>query len=195
MQTVVDAADPAFGAPTKFVGSMYSAGEAELLTQQHGWSFAADGDHWRRVVASPLPQRVVETAIADLLLRRGVTVVLAGGGGIPVIETEDGLEPVEAVVDKDMAAAQVGQALGADLLVVLTDVPAVMRDWGTPEQRPLGDVRLRDLAGTSFPAGSMGPKVEAVCQFVRVSGTRAAIGSLEDVLEVITGTKGTQVRP
>jgi carbamate kinase len=194
-QTVVDADDPAFATPTKFVGSVYPEDEAEKLSQEHGWTFALDGDRWRRVVASPLPQRVVESETADLLLRHGVTVVLAGGGGIPVLQGDNGLEAVEAVVDKDMAAALVARQLGADLLVVLTDVPAVMKDWGTPRQRPLGAVTLGDLAGASFPAGSMGPKVEAVCEYVRSTGHRAAIGSLDDVFEVIAGTKGTQVRP
>ena len=94
-----------------------------------------------------------------------------------------------------MVAAQVSQDLGADLLIILTDVPAVMTGWGTPQQRPLGEVRVGDLASTTFPAGSMGPKVEAVCEFVRSTGRRAAIGSLADVFEVIEGTKGTQVQP
>jgi carbamate kinase len=99
------------------------------------------------------------------------------------------------VVDKDMVAAHVAQELGAELLVILTDVPAVMADWGTPRQRPLGEVTLSDLATITFPAGSMGPKVEAVCRFVGGTGNRAAIGSLDDVFEVIAGTKGTQVQP
>ena len=139
----------------------------------------------------PCPQRVVETDTADLLLRRGVTVVLAGGGGIPVIEGDDGLEGIEAVVDKDLVAALVAQELGADLLVILTDVPAVMTDFGTPQQRPLGEVTVDDLAADAFPAGSMGPKVEAVCR-VR-PGDRATArpsGRSDDVFEVIAGTEG-----
>lgn len=194
-QTVVDVDDPAFATPTKFVGSVYTEDEAQQLGRQYDWTFARDGDPWRRVVASPLPQRVVESETADLLLRHGATVVLAGGGGIPVIEGEDGLEGIEAVVDKDMVAAHVAQKLGAELLVILTDVPAVMVDWGTPMQRPLGHVTVSALAAKDFPAGWMGPKVEAVCEFVRATGSRAAIGSLEDVFEVIAGTKGTQVQP
>jgi carbamate kinase len=193
-QTVVGAADPAFSTPTKFVGSVYTAEEAKLLVKEHDWVLAVDGTGWRRVVASPLPVRVVETATADLLLRNGATVVVAGGGGIPVVEGAHGLEPVEAVVDKDLAAARVAQDLGADLLVVLTDVSAVMLDWGKPTQRPLGEVSVEGLTHTVFPAGSMGPKVDAVREFVRRTGKRAAIGQLEDVAEVIAGTKGTQVR-
>jgi carbamate kinase len=194
-QTVVDVDDPAFGTPTKFVGSVYTENEAHHLGQEYDWTFARDGEKWRRVVASPLPQRVVESETADLLLRHGVTVILAGGGGIPVVDADEGLEAIEAVVDKDMVAALVAQELGAELLVILTDVPAVMTDWGTASQRPLRDVTATELAATSFPAGSMGPKVEAVCRFVGGTGNRAAIGSLEDVFEVIGGTKGTQVQP
>ncbi|MET0997698.1 MAG: carbamate kinase [Marmoricola sp.] len=193
-QTVVDADDPAFASPTKFVGSVYDEPEANALASEHGWTFARDGDSWRRVVASPIPQRIVETETADLLLRRGTTVVLAGGGGVPVVTGEHGLEGVEAVVDKDLAAALVAREIGADLLVILTDVPAVMVDFGTPDQRPLGAVTVDDLAGQSFPSGSMGPKIDAVCQFVRATGSRAAIGALDDAAAVFAGTTGTQVR-
>ena len=193
-QTVVDVDDPAFATPTKFVGSGYTEDEAGRLRTEHGWTFARDGDKWRRVVPSPLPQRVVEVETAELLLRHGATVVLAGGGGIPVTEGDEGLDGIEAVVDKDMVAALVARDLGAELLVILTDVPAVMAEWGTPRERPLGEVTASDLASMSFPAGSMGPKVAAACEFARSAGSRAAIGSLTDVAEVIAGTKGTQVR-
>ena len=194
-QTVVDVDDPAFETPTKFVGSVYTEEEAEQLGREHSWTFARDGDKWRRVVASPLPLRVVESETADLLLRHGVTVILAGGGGIPVTQDDGGLQGIEAVVDKDLVAAHAAQDLGADLLIILTDVSAVMADWGTIGQRPLRDVTVNDLAAMSFPAGSMGPKVEAACRFVAGTGNRAAIGSLDDVFEVIAGTKGTQVWP
>jgi carbamate kinase len=194
-QTVVDATDTAFADPTKFVGSVYDEAESRTLATEHGWTFARDGQHWRRVVASPTPVRVVEIATADLLLHSGVTVVLGGGGGVPVVEGERGLEGVEAVVDKDLVAALVAEELHADLLLVLTDVSAVMADFGTPQQRPLGEISPYELAGPAFPSGSMGPKVVAVCQFVRATGGRAAIGSLDDVAGVFAGTSGTQVRP
>lgn len=193
-QTVVDGSDPAFEDPTKFVGSVYTEEEANLVAKEHGWDFAQDGEGWRRVVASPLPQRIVETGIAELLLRSGVTVVLAGGGGVPVTESPAGLQSVEAVVDKDLVAAHVAADLDADLLVILTDVPAVMADFGTPQQRPIHDVSVSELEAVAFPAGSMGPKVQAVCRFVRATGHRAAIGSLENVAAVFAGTSGTQVR-
>ena len=193
-QTVVDAEDPAFADPTKFVGSMYDELEAKGLAEEHDWSFKRDGDGYRRVVASPAPQRVVEAGICGELLRRGVTVVLAGGGGIPVVEGLEGLEGVEAVVDKDLAAALVAEELHADLLLVLTDVRAVMADFGTPDQRPLGEVSVGELESLQVPAGSMGPKVAAVCEFVRATGARAAIGSLDEALAVFCGTAGTQVQ-
>jgi carbamate kinase len=137
--------------------------------------------------------RVVETPTAELLLRNGVTVVLAGGGGVPVIEGSQGLRGIEAVVDKDLVTALVAEELHADLFVVLTDVPAVMVDFGTPQQRPMADVTPAELAQHSFPAGSMGPKIEAVYQFVTTTGNRAAIGSLDDIAAVVAGTAGTQV--
>lgn len=194
-QTVVDGSDPAFEDPTKFVGSVYTEEDANLVAKEHDWDFAQDGEGWRRVVASPLPQRIVESGIAELLLRSGVTVVLAGGGGVPVTESPAGLQSVEAVVDKDLVAAHAAADLGADLLVILTDVPAVMADFGTPQQRPIHVVSVGELEAVAFPAGSMGPKVAAVCQFVRATGRRAAIGSLENVAAVFAGTSGTQVRP
>ena len=193
-QTVVDADDPAFASPTKFVGSVYDEPEAKNLAAEHEWTFAEDGTSWRRVVASPVPRRIVETETADHLLRLGTTVVLAGGGGVPVVQGEHGLEGAEAVVDKDLVAALIAQELGADLLVVLTDVPAVMTAFGTPEQRPLGDVTPDELDGQQHTSGSMGPKIEAVCQFVRATGRRAAIGALDDAAAVFVGSAGTQVR-
>lgn len=193
-QTVVAATDPAFAAPTKFVGSSYTKPEARTLATEHGWDIAQDGNRWRRVVPSPAPQRVVEADTADLLLTHGITVVLAGGGGVPVVEGADGLAGVEAVVDKDLVAAHLAEVLHADLLMILTDVSAVMVDFATPLQRPIGDISVADLDAVSFPPGSMGPKVDAVCQFVRSTGRRAAIGCLEEVTLVAAGTAGTQVR-
>lgn len=193
-QTVVDPRDPAFDAPTKFVGLAYTAEQASALARTHGWTVAADGPVWRRVVASPTPLRVVETEIAAALLHFGVTVVLAGGGGAPVIEGREGLRGVDAVVDKDHVAALLAQALRADTLIMLTDVPAVMTGFDTPSQRPLGDVTTEMLADSTFAAGSMGPKVTAACRFVSATGGRAAIGSLDDATAVISGHAGTQVR-
>lgn len=192
-QTVVDANDPAFNVPTKYVGTGYPEERARELALSSGWSLRQDGTEWRRVVPSPAPQRVLELDAAELLLQNGVTVILAGGGGIPVVEGPTGLTGVEAVVDKDATAALIASSLHADLLVMLTDVPAVYLDYGTPAQRPLGRIEARMLASINFPAGSMGPKVIAAKQFVETTGGHAAIGSLDDTTAVITGTAGTQI--
>ncbi|MCW2867980.1 MAG: Carbamate kinase [Marmoricola sp.] len=192
-QTVVDAADPAFARPTKFVGTVYAEDEARHLARANGWTVARDGAGWRRVVASPLPQRIVEIGVAEHLLAQGVTVVLAGGAGVPVVDGPHGLRGVDAVVDKDFTAALVAEQLGADALVMLTDVEAVMTGYGTPGQRALAAVTPADLAAEDFPAGSMGPKVAAACRFVERTGGRAAIGSLAAAAQVVDGTAGTQV--
>ncbi len=192
-QTVVDAYDPALNEPTKYVGTGYSEERARELALTSGWSVHQDGAEWRRVVPSPAPQRVLELDAAELLLRNGYTVVLAGGGGVPVVEGPTGLTGVEAVVDKDATAALIAIELRAELLVMLTDVPAVYLDYGTPAQRPLGRVDTRTLASHNFPTGSMGPKITAARHFVEVTRAHAAIGSLDDTTAVISGTAGTQI--
>ncbi len=194
-QTLVAADDPAFGDPTKFIGASYTQSEAKELAQRRGWQVRQDGDHWRRVVASPAPVRVIETPVVDALARAGTTVICAGGGGSPVIEGEHGLEGVEAVVDKDHVAAMLALDLGCERLVLLTDVPNVFADYGTPQQRALGTVSVDELAGDRFAAGSMGPKVAASCHFVRESGHVAAIGALDDLDDVLGGGAGTQIVP
>ncbi|MFI6826573.1 hypothetical protein ACIBG5_05690 [Kribbella sp. NPDC050241] len=194
-QTVVDADDPAFGIPTKYVGSGYPEDDARKLALTNGWSVRPDGAQWRRVVPSPVPRRVVELDAAELLLRSGVTVILGGGGGVPVVEDGGRLRGVEAVVDKDLTAALIATELRADLLVMLTDVDAVYLDYGTPAQRPLRDVSTADLAAVTFSAGSMGPKVTAARRFAEGTKGRAAIGSLDDATAVIAGTAGTQIAP
>ncbi|WP_328325739.1 carbamate kinase [Kribbella sp. NBC_00382] len=192
-QTVVDQNDPGFITPTKFIGSGYSEDKAHQLVKRNNWTIRRDGNNWRRVVASPKPQRIVELDTAEILLQHHTTVVLAGGGGIPVTEGPDGLTGAEAVVDKDHAAALIATELKADLLVMLTDVPAVYLDYGSPSERPLRDVTLADLTGRSFPAGSMGPKIAAAVQFVATTHGRAAIGALDDTTAVVAGTAGTQL--
>ncbi|MEO7350427.1 MAG: carbamate kinase [Marmoricola sp.] len=194
-QTVVDPADPAFQHKTKFVGSVYTERQARELAVANGWTVRQDGKGWRRVVASPLPERIVEIEVARMLIENQVTVVLAGGAGVPVIEGAHGLEGVDAVVDKDFTAALVAEVMEADVLVMLTDVPAVLAGYGTPSERPLRDVTVAELEAHQFPAGSMGPKVAAACRFVTNTGRRAAIGSLDEATEVIAGNGGTQVSP
>ena len=192
-QTVVDAADPAFAAPTKFIGRVYSEQEAHELASARGWTVAADGDKWRRVVASPAPVRVVESSIVEDLLALGVTVICAGGAGSAVVEENGQLRGVDAVVDKDHVAALLAVALRADLLVLLTDVAAVMVDFGTPAARPIGPTTVAAMESEDFAMGSMGPKVTAACFFAKTSGKTAAIGSLDDMAAVIAGTAGTQI--
>jgi len=194
-QTVVAGADPAFATPTKFVGAVYTEEEARALTRARGWVLKPDGGAWRRVVASPAPCRVVESPIIAALLGQGVTVICAGGGGAPVVEIDGGHRGVEAVVDKDHVAALLALELRAELLVLLTDVPAVLVDYGTPSERPLGQVAVDDLDPGAYAAGSMGPKVEAACRFVRESGQPAVIGALDDLEVVLRGEAGTRVIP
>ena len=195
-QTLVAADDPAFAEPSKFVGEVYDAAEAHALAEVRGWTIRPDGDKWRRVVGSPTPQRVVETRLIRLLLESGAIVVCAGGGGVPVVRNERGqLEGVEAVVDKDLTSAVLAEALEADLLLVLTDVPFVQRGFGTPHAEPILRASPAALRREQFPAGSMGPKVEAVCRYVELTGDTAAIGRLEDAVAILRGETGTVVTP
>jgi carbamate kinase len=153
-----------------------------------------DGRAWRRVVPSPEPAELVELDMIKLLIGQGVTVVCAGGGGIPVVAESPGrLRGVEAVVDKDLTAALLAQAIGADALLLLTDVAAVMDGYGTPRARPIRRATTEELRARPFPAGSMSPKVEAVCRFVEKTGGMAAIGRLQDAAALLAGTAGTIV--
>jgi carbamate kinase len=192
-QTVVDEDDPAFADPSKFVGATYDEETARALAATHGWVVKPDGPAWRRVVPSPKPVRVIETPIVADLLDLGTTVICAGGGGAAVFDDHGTWRGVEAVVDKDHVAAMLALDLGAELLVLLTDVPAVVADYGTPKARPLGAVTVDELASQPFAAGSMGPKVEAASRFARESGHTAVIGALDDLDGVLAGTAGTRV--
>ncbi len=193
-QCVVDRADPAFEHPTKFVGPTYDEHTARALAIERGWVIAPDGDAWRRVVASPEPREVVEEDVIHRLTDSGVLVVCAGGGGVPVIRHADGtLEGVEAVIDKDLTAALLAERLGADALLLLTDVTAVETDYGRPASSPITIASATELRSRGFAAGSMGPKVEAACRFAERTGGVAAIGSLTDAAAVLAGTSGTRV--
>jgi carbamate kinase len=195
-QVVVDAADPAFGAPTKPIGPIYSEAEARRLAAERGWTVAPDGSSFRRVVASPQPLDIVELRTIRLLLDADVTIVCAGGGGVPVVADADGrLHGVEAVIDKDLSAALLAERIGASMLVMLTDVDAVSTGWGTPAAAPIRTIDSATLRSMPFAAGSMGPKVEAACRFVEATGATAAIGSLADAASVVCGGAGTLVVP
>jgi len=194
-QTVVDASDPAFAAPSKPVGPVYGEAEARRLAAERGWSIAPDGASWRRVVPSPEPQEIVELRAIRVLVEAGVLTICAGGGGIPVVRARGGgLAGVEAVVDKDLAAALLARELGAGALLLLTDVGAVERDHGTPAARPIGEAAPAELRALDLPAGSMGPKAEAAARFVDATGGVAGIGALEDAGAILRGTAGTVVR-
>ena len=192
-QTVVDPADPAFGAPTKFIGSSYPDVLAHRLAGEHGWDIARDGAAWRRVVPSPAPQRIVEQEVITALLDRQVVLICAGGAGIPVTDRAGNLAGVDAVIDKDLTAALLAITVHADRLLILTDVSAVMADFGTPQATPLKRLDLRQLDRLTFPAGSMGPKIAACRQFVEASGQPAAIGALGDAPAVLAGDAGTTI--
>lgn len=195
-QTLVSAVDPAFDDPTKFVGQVYDRAEAEKLAEEYGWTVKQDGRYWRRVVPSPVPQRVVETRLLRRLVRDGVVTVCAGGGGIPVIRNDRGrLQGVEAVVDKDLTASILAEALEADVFMVLTDVPRVARHFGTPREEEIAHTTPHRLRAERFPVGSMGPKVEAVCRFVETTGDMAAIGRLDEAEQILRGEAGTIVTP
>ena len=160
--------------------------------------FKADGAKWRRVVASPMPQRIFEHRPIKWLLEHGTIVICAGGGGIPTMyERGSGrrLMGVEAVIDKDLCSELLSRELNADLFVMLTDADAVYVDWGKPTQRAIRRASPSALADMSFAAGSMGPKVDAACRFVRATGKAAAIGALPDLGRLIAGEAGTTVHP
>ena len=192
----VDPADPAFQNPTKFVGPVYDQAAAEQLEAVKGWVFKQDGEKWRRVVPSPLPKRIFEIRPIKWLLEKQTIVICAGGGGIPTMyepERQRWLSGIEAVIDKDLASELLARQVDADLLVIATDVDGVYVDWGKPEQRMLTQVTPEEMRQYTFPAGSMGPKVQAAVQFVEQTGKRAAIGSLRDIGEIVAGTAGTNV--
>ncbi|MFE3850766.1 carbamate kinase [Streptomyces griseorubiginosus] len=195
--TVVRADDPAFRHPAKYVGQAYPPDAARSRARARGWHIAQDTTGWRRVVASPVPERIVETDTIRDLLDIGTLVICAGGGGVPVTADKDtgALSGVEAVVDKDLTAALLAEDIKADFLLILTDVPNVYADYGTPKQRPVLDATPTELRRGGFPAGSMGPKAEAAARFVERTGGLAAIGALDAAYEIVHGRSGTLVRP
>jgi carbamate kinase len=193
-RVVVEADDPAFSTPSKFIGPVYTQTEAKALAQQHEWTIKPDGERWRRVVPSPEPQRIVQLRAIECLVEAGFIVVCTGGGGIPVVEDSRGHQRgVQAVIDKDLASALLASDLGVDTLVLATDVDAVYDGYGTAQRRPIARATPDGLRRLRFAAGSMGPKVEAVCRFVERTGGRGVIGSLDEIDKLLSGRAGTQV--
>jgi carbamate kinase len=197
-RTLVDRDDPGFTQPTKPIGRYLTPAEAQVLID-HGQVWRDRGERgWRRVVASPEPRELIDAGPIKVLVAAGTIVVAAGGGGVPVVRDPDGaLRGVEAVIDKDLTAALLARTIGAQTLVIATDVDAVMVDWGTDRAAALGNVtpeRLRSLAADGqFASGSMGPKVDAACRFVESGGERAVIASLDRIADAVTGAAGTVV--
>lgn len=188
----VDAADPAFSNPTKFIGPVYDEAEALQLAEANDWVVKPDGKHWRRVVPSPRPKHIFQIRPLRWLLEKDVILICAGGGGIPTMY-EDGrmLRGVEAVIDKDLAGSLLARELEADMFIMATDVEAVYRNWGTPEQEKLTHIRPSEINVGDFAAGSMGPKVQGACEFVSHTGGKAAIGELSQIGAIIKGEAGT----
>ena len=192
-QVEVDLADPAFSKPTKPIGPIYGQAEAASIVAKMGWSFVTDNGGVRRAIASPAPQRIREINVIKLLADAGVLVICAGGGGVPVAATSDGWRGVEAVVDKDLSAALLAEATGAEMLILLTDVSAVWTRWPMSAGNPIRSTTCTELRALDFDSGSMGPKVEAACRFVERTGRLAAIGAIDQAEAIIRGEAGTRV--
>ena len=196
-QVEVDPNDPAFKDPTKFIGPVYDKEEALQLAEEKGWVVKPDGDKYRRVVASPRPVRIFEIKPITWLLERGTVVICAGGGGIPTMydaqTSKRVLKGIEAVIDKDLCSALLARELRADLLVIATDVDAAYIDYGKPSQKAIAEAHPDELERLGFAAGSMGPKVQAACEFARLTGRAAVIGSLENIEKIVEGKSGTRV--
>jgi carbamate kinase len=201
-RALVDLNDPGFVRPTKPIGRFLPADEAALLVE-HGEVWQDRGEKgWRRVVASPEPLDILDSRAVLELISAGFVVVANGGGGIPVVRREDGsLSGIEAVIDKDLGAALLGVLVGADVLVVATDVPQAVLRFGTPEAEAIGRVTLSQMQAYAeeghFASGSMGPKVDAVCRFVQGTDLPGVITSLDRIVEAVTdvGSTGTVVVP
>lgn len=185
--------DPAFKHPTKPIGPQYSDDEARILQAKWGWSMVDDGGKKRRVVPSPLPKRILQQRSIETLSASGTIVIAVGGGGIPVTKDKnDKWRGVEAVIDKDRASAVLARDVNADGLILLTDVNAVMLNFGTPQQQAIRHVKPGTLNPTDFAAGSMGPKIEAANSFAATKKGFAAIGALEDLEQIIRNKAGTR---
>jgi carbamate kinase len=196
----VDAADPAFGKPSKPIGPFFQRERAEALSKSRGWTIVEDaGRGWRKVVPSPRPKAIRNTEIIAWLVNRGKIVIAGGGGGVPVVIDDSGrMRGVEAVIDKDYVASLLASNLAADLFVVLTGVPQVYRDFGKPSQQALSSLSAREGRALhdagQFPKGSMGPKIDAALKFVEAGGREVLITNPESLSAALEGKSGTYVR-
>jgi carbamate kinase len=191
--------DDAFAAPTKPIGRVYSDSESDTLAMERGWDLVyVENQGWRRVVPSPIPQKIMQLPTVRRLVEQGVTVICCGGGGIPVVRSENGaIDGIEAVIDKDRVSALLGLELGAERLFLTTGTDAIYADFHTPERRRLDRLtvsEVREMAEQGqFPAGSMGPKVEAAIQFVEGGGRSAVICSPPQLVAAFKGESGTEI--
>ncbi|MBY7728881.1 carbamate kinase [Vibrio splendidus] len=191
---VIDENDPAIADPTKFIGPIYTEEQAKQLAEANQWIVKPDGVHWRRVVSSPSPKEVLEIKAIKDLLEKEHLIICGGGGGAPVVEKDGAYVGFEAVIDKDMTAALIAEEIGAQHLLILTDGSHVCLDWGTPKEEKLENVSVEQMKKYTFPAGSMGPKVDACCQFVEKTKQHGHIGDLSSALEIIKGKTGTHIK-
>ena len=194
-QVVVDAEDIAFKQPTKPIGPFYTKEKADKYKKENNWSFGQDNNSFRRVVPSPKPLEIIELPLIKLLLERRVLVICAGGGGISVIRDNAGsLAGIEAIIDKDLTAAKMAENIDADVLMILTDVNGVYKEWGTPNAALIHTIKVNDLEQMIFAAGSMAPKIEAARKFIKKStNKKVVIGSLKDADKLLSGEKGTTI--
>ena len=191
---VIDENDSAIADPTKFIGPIYTEEQAKQLAEANQWIVKPDGVHWRRVVPSPSPKEVLEIKAIKDLLEKEHLIICGGGGGAPVVEKDGAYVGFEAVIDKDMTAALIAEEIGAEHLLILTDGSHVCLDWGTPKEEKLENVSVEQMKKYTFPAGSMGPKVDACCQFVEKTKQHGHIGDLSSALEIIEGKTGTHIK-
>lgn len=194
-RVLVDSEDPAYQQPSKFIGPVYDPQQQAELEQKYGWSMKLDGKYLRRVVPSPEPKKILDIEAINLLLAKNHIVICNGGGGVPMVASNEGMVGSEAVIDKDLASALLAEALDADHLVILTDADAVYQHWGTPQQKAIRSATTKELAPMAVADGSMGPKIMAVSRFVQRSGKVAHIGALADIESVLAGTAGTLITP
>ena len=198
-QVKVDENDPAFNDPSKPIGAFYDADEAQRISNELGWMMKEDsGRGWRHVVPSPKPKHICDISLIQELTERGSVVIAGGGGGIPVIRNEKGVRHgIQAVIDKDLTSAHIGNVLGIDVLMILTAVPKVCINFGTPEQRELDRVTLKEIkefyALGQFPPGSMGPKIDAAIKFLEGGGKHVIIADLEEAMPALHGKTGTHI--
>lgn len=199
-QVEVDEDDPAFDAPSKFVGPFFSEDEAQRISEELGWAMKEDsGRGWRHVVPSPAPKHICDISLVEELAGRGTIVIAGGGGGIPVVRDDNGVRRgLPAVIDKDLMSAHMANVLGIDHLLILTAVERVSINFGKADQRELDDVTLDELKAYReaghFPPGSMGPKIDAAIRFLEGGGRRAIIGHLDQAVAVLRGESGTHVQ-